>query len=284
MTAIPQTTAKELTQDEAQARAEHCFELEQSIKDGLKAGREAMWDVAAALHEFDEENGWSALGHESLTEWLADPEVTMTRTTYYRMVSAYRQTVVQRQVPVADVKELDYSKVDIVIGAVKAGRVKIQDALDDAKQMGARDLRNRYMKRPDPADKLDGDDNSQVTQQAVQSEPKPALAPDDEPVLASDVEPAQNDNGSTSGQVPEDDPMFVDNGGEVIDGTARDVNHHSRADDGLVIPPGRVRGIKKLSQEGKDALALPDRQAPDRRAKREALENLIIGLESVGLA
>lgn len=282
---VTQAPARALSPEEAEERAEHCFKLEETIKSGLRAGREAMWDVAAALHEFDEENGFTALGHDSLGDWLADPEVAMSRATYFRMVQAYRETVIQRQIPEQTVKSIDYTKVQIVLPAVKAGRVKINDALDDAKELGARDLRTRYMKRPDPVDGLDSEPQDNAKATSTPLTPKPVLAPDDEPVLASDVEPepAQNDDDALSGQVQYDDEVERHrHEPEVIEGSGRDITVN--VPDGKVIPVKYARGIAKLVAEARTALALPDRQAPDRRAKREALENLIIGLEAAGLA
>jgi hypothetical protein len=294
MTALPVAAqARELSADEAEARGELCFQLDQQIKQGIAKGREAMWEVAKAAHEFDEQSGWTALGYDQVGEWLADPEVSMSRRTFFRLVSTYRELVVLRKIKPAQLKELDTSKVDIVLPAVKSGRATLTDALEDVKGLGASDLREKYIKRPDPAagatpppesndiavhDEARDDD-------APESWKEPATNPtDDTPQFASEVEvqePAHNSDKEESGHL-QDGPIgdSRDTGHTaspvVIEGNGHDVN-----------PPVSVRyaaGIRKLAQEGREALARPDRMAPDRRAKREALENLILALEAAGLA
>lgn len=211
--------ARDLSPFEQEQRATKCYELDQAIKAGLRAGREAMWETARALHEFDEENGWTALGYEKIGDWLADTDVGMTRSQHYRLVSVYRELVVHRQVSQDDLKQLDVSKVDIVLPAVKSGRVTLKDALSDVKALGARDLRDSYIKRPDPKDTVPAATPNTGTTDATDSSTcsacglavghasdcmyanPPVNDGDDTPVLASDVQPAQNGEGPLSGQV-----------------------------------------------------------------------------------
>jgi len=144
----PMTTPpRDLTDEEAADRAEEMFKLDQEIKQNLRAGREAMWHAARAAYTFDEQSGWTALGYENMGEWLADPEVQLTRRTFTRMVRAFGETVVRRGIAESVVEQIDVSKVDIVLGRVSKGEVKIEDALEDAKELGARDLREKYLKR-----------------------------------------------------------------------------------------------------------------------------------------
>jgi hypothetical protein len=141
---------RQLDDVEQAERAEHCYELHTRIVSALGEGRSAMWRACEALHEFDEEAGWTALGgYETLNEWLADPEVQLKKDAYYRMLRAYRETVVRRGIPMATVETIDFSKVDVVSPRVKSGEVSIEEALSDAQELGWRDLREKYIKRPD---------------------------------------------------------------------------------------------------------------------------------------
>jgi hypothetical protein len=189
------------------------FEVEQRIKDAFAQGRAAMWDAAKAMHEFDQENGWTALGYEKLGDWLADPGIQMTRATYYRWVGTYRK-LLQRKVDESELRELDVSKVDIVLGAVEAGRVELDDALADVKELGARDLRDRYIQRPDPAKAVppveDDDPPNVETDDEVPYDPPPVNTGDDAPVKASEAEPAQNTDDGASGQDQPDEVEEVD--------------------------------------------------------------------------
>lgn len=147
---VQQPPARELTPEEAKQRAELCYELDQQVKNGLRAGRTAAWQVAQAVYQFDSESGWTALGYEKLADWLADPEVSMTYRTFRRYSDVWREVVVLRQTPVPTLAEVDVTKVDLVLPAVKDGRAKLEDALNDVRMMGARDLRETYVKAPDP--------------------------------------------------------------------------------------------------------------------------------------
>jgi hypothetical protein len=229
--------ARDLSPEEQQARAEHAHELDQKIKAGLRAGREALWEVAVSLHEFDEENGWSALGYEKLGDWLADPEVQMQRTTFYRLTGAYRELVVIRKVDFEEVKQLEVSKVDIVLPAVRQGRVALDEALEDTKSMGARDLRDAYLSRPAP--QVNPNVGTQVDPDGdvIQDAPDTVNDGSDTPTWAATGKALQ-DNGSGTDDGPvllvsDETHGYVDAPGEgtvvydkvedVIDGTATEV-------------------------------------------------------------
>jgi hypothetical protein len=235
--------AVEPSDTEVQDRAEHAYALDQRIKESLRAGRESLWDVAAAAHEFDDQAAWSALGYETIGDWLADPEVSMTRGTFYRIVRVYRELVVRRQLPVADLKELEVSKVDIVLGKVKSGEKSLDTALNDVKTLGARDLRDTYYDRRDPKD------DSGVEEDDLIFTPD---APDDggvdgadeEPVIAAEVveeEPAHNSHMDDSGQLHAAAVQMA----EVLRWVDRDV-----------APPEKKRMTNELREAILDALGL----------------------------
>jgi hypothetical protein len=215
----------ELTDQQQKALAERAFGLDQTIKAGIRTGREAMWNVAAALHEFDEMDGWAALGFEKLSDWLADPEMGMTRRSYYRWVALYRELAVNRQVPEADLRQLDVSKVDVVLPKIKTGEVDLQHALDDARELGFRDLREQYIDRPDPKDEMPASDRPTDTDDNDGDDPVPAQAPvnptDDVPVVAAIVEPAHNPPAGDSGQ---DQPSSVIDAPVAYEQSATDVH------------------------------------------------------------
>lgn len=136
---------RDLSEDEEQERAEKCAEIEQRIKENLQHGRQAFWELARNLYEFDQENGWTALGFSSQEEWLAQPEVSMTRSAFFGLVRRHRELVVARKLPSTQLVALEPSKVDIVMPAIEKNRGKLQDILDDVRDLGARDLRDKYV-------------------------------------------------------------------------------------------------------------------------------------------
>lgn len=180
MTAVDAPEARELTKEEEDQRAELCFSLETEIKQNIAQGRAAMWDLARNLYDFNEASGWSALGYENQTEWLAQPEIGMTRTQFFRLVRKWRELVVYREIPQDTLLELEPSKVDIVLPAIEGGKTSVQDAIEDVRTLGARDLRERYIKHPEPPAKDRGDDNDDVIEGN-------AVEVDDAPQKASEV-------------------------------------------------------------------------------------------------
>jgi hypothetical protein len=101
------------------------------------------------MHEFDGQSGWRALGYDTIGEWLADPDITMTRSTYYRLISTFQELAVVRHVELPTLGVLDLSKVAIALPALKRGEVSTEDMLADAESLGARDLRIKYAAQPE---------------------------------------------------------------------------------------------------------------------------------------
>jgi hypothetical protein len=220
--------ARELTSEEAQELAERAYELQEAIVAGMKVGREAAWAVAEQLHAFDEMSGWLALGYDTLSDWLAQPEVQVTTRTYYRLVQAYRETVVRRRIPLQTMASIDHSKIDVVIGRVNSGDVRIEDALEDAKVLGWRDLRQKYLKRrpefasagiPDHDDEPPADQDAEVRPRpAVSQRVGAALADDDVvEVSAQTVEPDHNPAPGLSGRLPGDIDALADSIDRALD-------------------------------------------------------------------
>jgi hypothetical protein len=261
--------ARELTPDEAELRASAMYALDQEIKKGLRSGREAMWKVAQALHEFDEGSGWTALGYEKLSDWLAEPDIGMMRRTYYRLVSSYRELVVLRRVDESKLLELDVSKVDIVLPAVKSGKVDLEDALEDVKELGARDLRDKYISRPDPADSATTTDDIAGANVGTGMDPDVAAhttvivnPTDDTPKRASDVD-------------LEDDPDVEDvEEAEVVEEGQVEPAHNPTITGMGQLPPA----VAKAIEDAETALELPQRLAGTRQAVRSTLERLIAAI------
>ena len=125
------------------------------IVQGLRSSRVQLWDVARELHEWDARRGWLWMGdghdYRNLSDWLADPDVSMTRGTYYRLRDAWRGLVIERGIDANRVRQLDTSKVDRVMKYIRGSRVQVDDALSDVESSGWRELRERY-----PANTQDG--------------------------------------------------------------------------------------------------------------------------------
>jgi hypothetical protein len=157
---------------ESQEAAEVAFAIEGRIKKAMADGRKALWELAEALYEFDEEHGWMALGHETLSDWLADPEVTMTMGTYRRYVRTWRKLVIEKQIEPDRIRRLEQSKVAIVVDKIASNEVLVDDALADVDSLGARDLREKYYSRREPEPEPEPEpEASNVGQSDVEVEP-----------------------------------------------------------------------------------------------------------------
>jgi hypothetical protein len=230
-------SAVELTDEEMQERAQTMYALDQQVRAGLTKGREGLWEAARALHEFDGQSGWSALGYESVSHYCADPGIEISRSTYLRMVRAYEQTVVRRQVDFDRVKQIDRTKVDIVLGKVASGEKKIDDALNDAESLGFRDLRDLYWgERPEKEEKED-DGEACVNVDATD-----LVGLDDEPVYEGSVEEDEFDavaENAPAAPETETDPQSIY--GEVLFSQVREALGACR--QGLDSPSDLLRRV-----------------------------------------
>jgi hypothetical protein len=168
----------------AVAESEEAYAVETQVKAAMADGREALWRLAEALHAFDEMRGWLKLGHDNLSQWLADSDVTLTRATYYRLVRTWRKLVVERHIDADRVRGLDQSKVAIVVDQITEGKATVDDAFADVEALGASDLREKYYgpkpEKPKPADPDPANtDNSDSGRQPLTAEEAAEMTDDD---------------------------------------------------------------------------------------------------------
>lgn len=192
----------------AVAESEEAYAVETQVKAAMADGREALWRLAEALHAFDEMRGWLKLGHDNLSQWLADSDVTLTRATYYRLVRTWRKLVVERHIDADRVRGLDQSKVAIVVDQITEGKATVDDAFADVEALGASDLREKYYgpkpEKPDPANTSNGTSGHQPPEDPPAGEPDPT-AGDDE----SSEEPGEAAGSTGEEPDPADDPDFT---------------------------------------------------------------------------
>jgi hypothetical protein len=139
--------------------AERAFNVEDSIQSALSVERKAQWLLAERLYEFHEDGLWTALGYDTLVEFLAQPELSLSRTQFFALVKLWRTLVVKQGVEPKVLYSLDPSKAREVVPALARGEVSIEDALDDVARLGASDLREQYRtRRRKRGDKLAAED------------------------------------------------------------------------------------------------------------------------------
>lgn len=154
--------AKKMTEAEARAFMDGAFEAERKIRSAFANVSTAWWELSARLYEFHEAGYWAALGYASLDEFLAQPELGMSRSQFFQMTKAYRDLVVVKQIEMGDLQELEPSKVREVIPSIMRGDVDPEEALSDAASLSYRDVKAKY--RPEERTKrgqsarVDGND------------------------------------------------------------------------------------------------------------------------------
>lgn len=135
---------RELTQAEVDALVHDAFECEREIKGAIRAVHAKTWTLAEHLYRLSEEHHWVHLGYETLNEWLAQPEIGLSRSSFFRLVQAWRDLVQVKKVAPTRLSRIEPSKVQEVLPAIMAGDVYAEDALADAEALGFRDLREKY--------------------------------------------------------------------------------------------------------------------------------------------
>lgn len=135
---------RELSSEEAEDLVHEVFETERKIKADLAAIVADTWTLAEHLYDFHELRGWTLLGYETLNEFLAQPDIGLSRSTFFRAVQAWRDLVKVKKVAPARLSGIEPSKAQEVLPAIMRGDVKVDDALDDAVALGKRDLREKY--------------------------------------------------------------------------------------------------------------------------------------------
>lgn len=133
-----------MSSKELEQKAEVAFALEHRIKGYVGAMMRTGWQLAEDLYRFQEMGAWALLDYDNLGQWLAQPEVNISRTTFFRLTRSYRALVLDHGVKPEQLAELDPSKVAEVLPALKRGDVALDKALADVKALGARDLRTEY--------------------------------------------------------------------------------------------------------------------------------------------
>ena len=134
------------------------------LLEGLSASRLALSAVAQACHELSRDKSWTDLGYESLSEFLASPEITLTRSNFFRMAQIWELYVLDGGVDPRQLAVAGPSKFAIPLRALGANEVSVEEALADVETLGARDLREKYelpkeeSQRCDPLDRLLDDD------------------------------------------------------------------------------------------------------------------------------
>lgn len=124
-------------------KAERAFELEKEVVTGSLSARRAWIQMAAALHAIQSERLYELLGFERFTEWIATPEIALSRSQAYALSAVYQTFVVEHGIPVDDLSYIEPTKLAETLPAVRSG-ASVGEALADATVLSKSDLRAKY--------------------------------------------------------------------------------------------------------------------------------------------
>jgi hypothetical protein len=124
--------------------ASRAYERWKQIREACALSDSVWLTIAEALAEFIDRELWRELSYTSLSEFLADPDVEMSRSQAFRFARLWRGYVEELGVPPKRLVGLSPSKLDIALTAVKGGKCGVEEALADAKALTRRDLLGKY--------------------------------------------------------------------------------------------------------------------------------------------
>ena len=140
------TPARTPSTEEWEAEVEAAHELRQSLIEAKRAFTGAGLELAHRCYDANEAFIWHIL-EQDLTKdaFLADPEISMNRRWFDRLVYLWRETQVLRQIPRATLDRIDTTKLEIAIQAVNKQRAPLAQALADADTLSKSDMVDKYI-------------------------------------------------------------------------------------------------------------------------------------------
>lgn len=113
------------------------------VVSGLRRANEGFAAAAQGCYLLQQSKGWLALGYETLNEYLATPEVTVSGSEFFRLADIWEQYVLDGRCDPA-LLVAGPSKLEVPLPALKQGVVSAEQAAADAESMTRNDLRVHY--------------------------------------------------------------------------------------------------------------------------------------------
>jgi hypothetical protein len=135
---------KSLSQKELELLQQDAFDYELRVKKAAGNIHEAWWRFASELFRFHEGGYWQVLGYDSLAEFLAQPDLGLSRSQFFQMTKTWRDLVEVKKIKPERLAKLEPSKVREVVPAIMRGDVKPKDALADAESLSYTDVKKKY--------------------------------------------------------------------------------------------------------------------------------------------
>jgi hypothetical protein len=134
----------EVIDERLQGRAAEAHEAHQKIVGGQSAVRAGFQAICEGCHELRESRGWLALGFETLNEYLAQPDVELSKSEFERAADIWQTYVLDGGARPELLAGAAPSKLEVPLPALKQGLVDAERAAADAESMTRKDLREHY--------------------------------------------------------------------------------------------------------------------------------------------
>lgn len=146
---VAATPARALTPEEQEDLATRAHETEAKIVKACQGIRTMGISLAKNLFEFNEEQMWRVLGYDSLNQFLAGPDIGLSKGHVMKLTRVYRELVVDRGVEMKELVGVDLEKVQFALPALKAGEVAPLDVISDARALNREDMQVHYQRGRD---------------------------------------------------------------------------------------------------------------------------------------
>lgn len=120
------------------------FSSHEKLVRALTGTRLALTAVCEACYEVRRDRSYSSLGYSTLEEYLASPEISMSRSEFFLAAKIHEEFILEQGVEPERLAVASPSKLDVVLPKVASGEVDVEKALDDVEALGVKDLRALY--------------------------------------------------------------------------------------------------------------------------------------------
>jgi hypothetical protein len=127
--------------------AEKADVIHGNIVECVHRAAEATYELAHWLYTFQTERMYEALGYDSFNAYVSDPDTEVGVRWANELVAIYKQLVIDKGVPLEELKQLQVSKVSAVLPAVRREQVSWEQAKADVQALPKQGLLDKYSGR-----------------------------------------------------------------------------------------------------------------------------------------
>lgn len=141
------------TEDRELVDRAHAYE--RAIDAECRAVRTAGIRIGELLYQAFEERAWELVGYEEglagKKAWLAEPPRKLSYSHACNLAKVYGDVVVKRGIAPERLDGVDLRELQMALPAIADGKGSIEDAIEDAKELGRRDFEEKWKGDPDAA-------------------------------------------------------------------------------------------------------------------------------------